>query len=155
VKTCQCGCGQPTPARFLRGHHLRASHPAWWKGDAAGYRAIHTYLQKHFPKTGICDECGKSGEATDHALLKGHTHSRDRADYRELCRSCHMIYDGVIGADGVRARGAAARREQAGEAPRCQCGCGSQVGWNRKHSNWQSYAAGHYVGPARLLRKAG
>ncbi len=30
---------------------------------------------------------------TDYALIIGGTISRKRADYRELCRGCHMRYD--------------------------------------------------------------
>ena len=110
TRLCECGCGEPiplakinrakdglvkgqqSPARFLNGHYLRVHHPSWWKGDDVGYRSLHTYLSKHYPKTGICDECGKVAR-TDYALIKGREHSRDRADYRELCRKCHMVYD--------------------------------------------------------------
>jgi len=172
VRLCQCGCGAPipvanfnrpkdglvkgqqSPARFMRGHHIRAQHPVWWKGDDAGYRALHTYLQKHSPKTGVCEECGAAG-TTDYALIKGRVYSRERSDYRELCRGCHMIYDQVVGMDGIRARRAAEKQQQAGVAPSCRCGCGTGVQWHRKHSRWRSYSDGHYSGSARLLRKAG
>jgi hypothetical protein len=171
VKTCECGCGgsiplakvnrpkdglikgQQSPARFLRGHQLRVVHPPWWKGEAVGYRAIHTYLQKHFPKTGICEECSESGK-TDYALIKDREYSRDRADYRELCRSCHVAYDDV-GAPSVRRRAGAAKRQEAGDPPACRCGCGAQVEWDANHGRWRSYRAGHYVGTARALRRAG
>ena len=111
MRFCECGCGQSiplakinfpkaglvkgkqSPARFLRGHNLRVIRPPWWKGDEVGYRALHTYLSKHFPKAGICDECGEA-KRTDYALIEGRTYSRDRADYRELCRPCHLEYDG-------------------------------------------------------------
>jgi hypothetical protein len=111
VKACECGCGDPiplakfnrpkdglvkgqqSPARFIRGHHLRVVRPPWWKGDDVGYRAVHTYMQKHFPKTGVCEGCGGSAK-TDYALIAGRTYSRERVDYRELCRPCHLEYDG-------------------------------------------------------------
>lgn len=53
---------------------------------------MHTWLRKHCPKTGTCDECGHSGR-TDYALIHGHAYSRDGEDYREMCHSCHMQYD--------------------------------------------------------------
>jgi hypothetical protein len=112
TRLCACGCGAPiplakitrpadglvkgqqSPARFLRGHNRRVTRPPGWKGEDAGYRAIHIYLNAHFPKTGTCEECGVSGK-TDYALIKGRAYSRDRADYRELCKRCHNRYDGI------------------------------------------------------------
>jgi len=107
MKLCECGCGgeapvskrndkrfgyvKGQPVRFIRGHSLKASQP-WWRGDDASYRAKHTYLSKHYPKSGICEECGET-KPTDYALIKGRQYSRDREDYRELCRGCHVIYD--------------------------------------------------------------
>lgn len=63
-----------------------------WKGEDASYSAIHHFLLKHFPKTGICDECGTAGK-THHALLRGRAYSRNRGDYQELCPRCHKQYD--------------------------------------------------------------
>lgn len=153
MRLCECGCGGETSAaQFLRGHNIKATHPAWWKGDDAGYRAIHTYLQKHFPKVGVCDECGEA-KRTDYALIAGREYSRDRADYRELCKRCHNAYDGIdIGA--WKTQSGAARRREAGDPPGCRCGCGTAVQWDGKHSRWRSYVPGHYVGTARTRRKA-
>ncbi len=50
----------------------------------------HTWLQKNFPKKGICEHCGKE-KKTDYAFrfhgVKEHSFERD--DYQELCRKCH------------------------------------------------------------------
>ena len=166
LRLCECGCGGPiplakvnsapdglvrgqqTPARFLRGHHLRVTRPPWWRGDDASYGAIHTYLRKHFPKSGVCEECGKAGE-TDYALIKGRSYSRNREDYRELCRQCHVNYDEI---GGSRWRGIDTARKLAGQAPSCRCGCGTQVTFDSSHGHWHRYAAGHYAGAARALR---
>jgi hypothetical protein len=163
---CACGCGQPTTVitrnnasqgdvkgqsrKFLKGHHLRVSAP-WFKGDEAGYGAIHRYLRQHFPKSGICDECGQV-KPTEYALIKGRTYSRNREDYRELCKLCHNRYDQT---GGSRWRGVMTARKRAGDEPPCQCGCGQPAGWDNKHGRWRRFAPGHYSGKARSLVQKG
>lgn len=61
-------------------------------GDDASYRALHTYVNKHYPKKGICEECEQI-KPTDYALIHGRKYSRNREDYWELCRVCHTTYD--------------------------------------------------------------
>ena len=106
VKLCECGCGEPAPIatetstarghvkgqplRFVMGHARRGRVGPFRNPD--GYDAIHTWLLKHFTKSGICEECGRSAK-TDFALTKGRGYSRNREDYRELCRRCHVHYD--------------------------------------------------------------
>lgn len=64
-----------------------------WKGGGASYRALHGYLCAHYPKTGICVECGRPANRTEYALIHGRTYSRNRDDYQEMCRPCHVKYD--------------------------------------------------------------
>lgn len=100
---CQCGCGQPAPIAprnyhgrgIVKGQPFRYihGHSAGWKGDDVGYYARHAYLRRHYPKTGICEEC-RNEARTDYALIHDHPPSRSREDYRELCRACHKQYDG-------------------------------------------------------------
>jgi hypothetical protein len=97
------------PQRFLKGHARRGvivsaetrsklsegqrgSRGNNWKGNEVGYSGLHKYLRQHYPKTGICEECGQTAR-TQYALIHGRTYSRNREDYRELCRCCHMRYD--------------------------------------------------------------
>jgi hypothetical protein len=84
---CECGCGNlASPGkRFICGHNISAN---------PSYGAIHRYLRTHNPKTGICDECGLE-KRTEFALIKGRQYSRNREDYRELCKKCHNNYDGI------------------------------------------------------------
>ena len=63
-----------------------------WKGDQAGYWALHSYLSRHYPKSGACVCCGAQS-ATYYALIHGRQYSRDRHDYLELCAGCHSRYD--------------------------------------------------------------
>lgn len=102
------------PVRYRPGHHTRrrtvsaetrariaaamrgsASQPGW-RGDDIGYESLHRYLRDNYPKSGACDECGASPVRTDFALIRGRSYSRDIHDYRELCRRCHLRYDGHL-----------------------------------------------------------
>ena len=156
AKLCECDCGQPAPiatrnharsghvkgqpVRFIKGHGRNA-----FKGDAAGYTAIHTHLRKYFPKSGVCDECGET-KRTEYALIKGREYSRNREDYRELCKLCHNRYDEI---GGSRWRGVETARKTAGEAPPCRCGCGEPVAWDYSHRRWFAYRPGHRPAPAQ------
>ncbi len=68
-----------------------------WKGEDAGYVSKHMWLNLHFAKSGICEHCKKQvgtkkPKCTDWANISGN-YLRDRADFLELCRSCHRLYD--------------------------------------------------------------
>lgn len=106
---CQCGCGQVTSIatignrrvghvagehiRFVHGHHSRGDGSARWTGDELSSNAAHTWLLYNYPKTGVCEECGKKGK-THHAFQHHPArHTRNRADYRELCPLCHRRFD--------------------------------------------------------------
>ncbi len=109
---CQCGCGQITPLapashtklgwvkgepiRFIKGHVARTMngerHYAW-RGPDASYKTLHTWLNRRFPKAGVCEQCGAEA-ATDYCFLHHpRPHTRDRGDYAELCRFCHRRLD--------------------------------------------------------------
>lgn len=168
IKLCECGCGQPAPIakrredgylkgepkKFILGHSSRNGLAAAFKGDAAGYTAIHTYLRKHFPKSGVCDECGDTSRRTEYALIKGREYSRNREDYRELCKLCHNRYDET---GGSRWRGVITAGMAAGQPPQCACGCGTPVLWDASHGRWFKYLKGHRepaVKPVRGPRSA-
>lgn len=80
-----------------RGVHADANNTQW-KGDAAGYAAIHKWLYDRKERTGICELCGhepidKNGRiSTDFANISG-DYRRDVEDYIEVCRSCHRWWD--------------------------------------------------------------
>lgn len=83
-----------------------------WRGNDASYRALHGWLCQHYPKTGICEECGEKKAKTHYALIHGRAYSRNREDYRELCVGCHMRYDlgGRTVSPETRAKISAAKR---------------------------------------------
>lgn len=86
-------CKACVRARSARRHAAyRAAHPRSDPEPSMAYKAIHLYLNAHFPKAGACDECGAQGR-THYALIHGREYSRNREDYRELCSPCHGQYD--------------------------------------------------------------
>lgn len=131
MKLCECGCGEPTriapktslrsghvkgqPLRFVNGHNTRLrvgqDHPGW-KGEGAGYMALHNWLRRSKKKTGRCEECGASRK-TDWANVSGE-YRRDLADYQELCRSCHVARDRERDPESGRFLGAPTIGEQLG-----------------------------------------
>lgn len=103
--------GRPSP---MRGRKQAPDHTAKntgeqssrWKGDDVGYGGAHGWVQKHFPKTGTCEKCGRTPKriayvhygkettrsATEYANISG-KYLRDRKDYMELCIRCHRQLD--------------------------------------------------------------
>ena len=62
-----------------------------WNRDAA-----HKWLAQHYPKTGVCEECGWPEETQWAYLHHPAPYTLARGDYRELCRSCHAAFDRKI-----------------------------------------------------------
>jgi len=76
-----------------------ANNYAWVGEDWASVASVHTVLRRTYPKSGVCDECGKRvgtrrPGGTEYAF-KYHPqrHTRNREDYRELCPPCHRRFD--------------------------------------------------------------
>lgn len=66
------------------------------KASARHANAAHRWLLRSFPKRGVCERCSAEGR-TDFAFRKHPApYTRDRADYEELCRRCHMLSDGRL-----------------------------------------------------------
>lgn len=64
-----------------------------WRGEEAGYKAIHEWLRRNFTKTGVCEECGIEAMTQWSFLKHPEKHTRERSDYRELCPKCHAWMD--------------------------------------------------------------
>ena len=62
-----------------------------WKGEKAGYRTIHHWVQKNKGKPIICVDCG-SMRNVEWANISGN-YKRELTDYKSLCKSCHNFYD--------------------------------------------------------------
>ncbi len=70
---------------------VREKHPNW-KGDEAGYQAIHAYARRNFQEQS-CEHCGTESTKREWAMIHGKEMSRERSDWLRLCRSCHWKYD--------------------------------------------------------------
>lgn len=123
--TCSvAGCTRPYLCKgFCRLHweryhkHGTTSDPApltgssngAWKGDAAGYKAVHLRMSNG-PRPANCGTTEgrhewalKPGTPEDRLLRspEGYAYSTDPADYRNLCKTCHNRED--LGRDRCKA----------------------------------------------------
>jgi hypothetical protein len=62
-----------------------------FKGDAAGYAAIHYYVSRRKPKPDQCEICKESGKRLSLACVGEYT--RDISQYKWLCWKCHRKID--------------------------------------------------------------
>lgn len=66
-----------------------------WRGDKAGYRAIHYWITNQLGKPDKCvhcDEAGLSGHKIHWANVSG-KYKREIKDWIRLCVACHKIFD--------------------------------------------------------------
>ena len=64
----------------------------WIRGEGTSYAAIHRWMHSNFPLVGRCEVCGEE-RYTEYAC-PGHTYTRNREDWAELCKPCHKKLDG-------------------------------------------------------------
>lgn len=67
-----------------------------WKGDDAGYYAIHDWIAKEAGRPQECELCGTTdpGKRYEWANISGQ-YRRERSDFMRLCKACHNAYDGT------------------------------------------------------------
>lgn len=75
---------------------------------AMTYSGVHLLMRRLFPKTGRCEWCGRTDRRTQYALAVT-VPTLNRADWLELCGSCHAAFDGRL------TKAWASRRVQANE----------------------------------------
>ncbi len=64
-----------------------------WKGEEAGYHAIHIWLTSHYVKGDHCEDCFSSvASRLEWANISGE-YKRERSDYKVLCPKCHRLFD--------------------------------------------------------------
>ena len=65
-----------------------------WRGDDAGYVAIHTWMRLRLGRPVECVYCGKTkSESVLQWASISHKAKRDLGDYISLCIPCHKKYD--------------------------------------------------------------
>lgn len=57
------------------------------------YIGTHIWLNKHYPRIGVCKLCNKKPKRTEYALKEKYEHARNIKHYIEMCPSCHKKYD--------------------------------------------------------------
>lgn len=62
-----------------------------WRGNDAGYKAIHQWVRKYKPKTDNCEFCGKNKKLV--LSSKTHKYTRNLDEYLWLCNTCHRNFD--------------------------------------------------------------
>lgn len=84
-------------------NHRKGESSAGWKGNNAGYGAIHRWLRKNLPKPNKCINCKKFTSYLDLANIS-QQYKRDFEDWEYLCRKCHQIKDGRMFARDIKGR---------------------------------------------------
>lgn len=78
---------------FQKGDFADNNH-MFWKGDEAGYTAKHQWIHRKFGKASQCVHCGiEDAKRYEWANVSGE-YKRNIDDWLELCKSCHIKYDG-------------------------------------------------------------
>jgi hypothetical protein len=68
-----------------------------WKGDSAGYRSFHHWMNNHYGKPTTCEHC-QTGNLTGHRIhwaTKTKELKRERENWLRLCVKCHKLFDKI------------------------------------------------------------
>lgn len=78
--------------------HLKENHPhlqneqiGTWKGEAAGYQAVHDWVKVRLGKAKVCSQCDSVKRVQ--WANKSRQYNRELSDWVELCQKCHARYD--------------------------------------------------------------
>jgi hypothetical protein len=99
------GISQAQVSRIMNTLHVETRVPknlkqagadnANWKGNTAGYAALHIRVEKERGKPQECEVCGTTAASRyEWANMSGKYD--DINDYKRLCKSCHAKHDGII-----------------------------------------------------------
>lgn len=72
--------------------HARGEDKSQWKGEAAGYKALHDWVRREKGEPERCESCGTTQGRLEWANASGQ-YRRDLDDWIALCRTCHRRHD--------------------------------------------------------------
>ena len=58
------------------------------------YNTIHQWNLRHWVKEGQCSNCSSTSK-TEWSNISG-TYKRDKSDWQEVCRKCHIYHDKTL-----------------------------------------------------------
>lgn len=87
---------KPSPKKGKHYLHLQGENSYQWKGDNAGYSALHKWIIRYLGQPTVCKFCGKISLRL-HWANKSGKYKRDLSDWIRLCSKCHWKHDGKIG----------------------------------------------------------
>lgn len=66
-------------------------------GDKPGYYAVHRWLRNVYGKASKCESkrCKRISDTFQWALIHNKAYCKSRNNFKQLCASCHAIYDRV------------------------------------------------------------
>lgn len=67
-----------------------------WRGDNAGYAALHYRVYKKRGNPMKCEKCGTRDKDKRYQWANMTGKYEDVNDYKRLCQSCHAKFDGII-----------------------------------------------------------
>lgn len=105
----------------------------YWKGDAARDDVKHARARRLYRVLGNCEQCG--GKATERHHKDDDAGNNERSNIAFLCRRCHMVEDGRLGA--LRARNREVKRTH---APKPCKNCTRPYKPLRKNRCWPCYS---------------
>jgi hypothetical protein len=99
----ELGASQKVVWRLMKNHGIVARvaanrdqegpRSASWKGDAAGYQALHLRVAQLRGKPNACGRCKRNGPGRRYEWANLTGRYEDPEDYERMCVSCHRIYD--------------------------------------------------------------
>lgn len=87
---CSYNC-RATPERGRKRPGISNENNVSWKGNEAGYNAIHAWAKRHHKKSEFCERCKKV--KPKHLSNNSGKYLRDVNDYEWLCIKCHYNKD--------------------------------------------------------------